>query len=211
MTSKRFYFVMIVINVLVVASILATAYLGNTMLKKQSTKLQAAKTANRIVDAQQTSLNQAKKDIEKYKDLNEIVKSIVPQDKDQAQTIREITKIASESGVSLKNVTFQSSTLGQIIAPKASTTDTSSASKTATPPSTLTQVKPIDGIKDVFALEIVISNPETQPISYTDFINFLQKLETNRRTANVDKILVKPTENGKAVSFTLTLNAYVKP
>ena len=200
---------MIGLNWLVVILLFFTVFWGNGMIKKQAVKLKSAKTESKIVDEQGIYLNQAKKDIEKYKELNEVVKSVVPQDKDQAKTVREISKIATESGVTLKNITFQSSNLGQAVAPVSKDASADATKAPALP--SISQVKAIDGIKDVFALEIVISNPETNPVKYEDFLTFLEKLENNRRTAHVDKLVVKPTENGTAVAFTITLNAYVKP
>lgn len=210
MTNKRFYFLMIGLNAGVLLLIFFTVFWGNNLIEKQSTKLKEAKTQSQLIEQQQVYLNQAKKDVEKYKPLNEVVKSVVPQDKDQAKTVREITKIASESGIVLQNVSFQTSNLGQTTTPTPSTTtDGSTAQKPAAP--TLSQVKPIDGIKDVFALEVTISNAENNTISYPQFIKFLERLENNRRTAHVDKILVKPSDDGSSIGFTLTLNAYVKP
>lgn len=203
---------MLGLNGLAIVLIIATVFFGNSLISKQAEKLKVAKTENQLIDQQEVYLNQAKKDVEKYKDLNEVVKSVVPQDKDQAKTVREISKIAEESGITLKNISFQSSNLGQATTttPATNTTDTSATTQKPAAPS-LSQVKPIDGIKDVFALEITISNAEKNPVSYDQFIKFLERLENNRRTAHVDEILVKPSDDGRSIGFTLTLNAYVKP
>lgn len=207
MTTKRFFFVMIVLDILALALILGVSFWGNGLIKEQSTKLQTAKTESKVIEEQQVSLIQAKKDIEKYSELNTIVKSVVPQDKDQAKTVREISKVASESGVVLKDVRFQTSNLGQAIA-KPPADAPATATNTAPP---ISQVKTLEGIQGVYALEIIISSPEDQPTSYSSFIKFLEKLETNRRTAHVDKITIKPLDGGNFLAFTLTLNAYVKP
>ncbi len=210
MTTKRFYFVMVGLNFLFLILLIATVVWGNGLISKQSDKLRSAKTESAIIEQQQISLLQAKKDVDKYKDLSEIVKAIVPQDKDQAKTVREISKLATEAGVTLKDIRFQTSNLGQVTAPPKATTDDSAAPKAQAAP-TLSQVKAIDGIKGVFALEIIISSLETQPTTYQQLIDFLEKLETNRRTAHVDKIAIKPLENGNTLTFSITLNAYVKP
>lgn len=212
MTTKRFYFVMLGLNLLTVGLLIFTVAWGNGMIQSQSEKLKLAKTESKIIDEQQISLLQAKKDVEKYKDLNEIVKSIVPQDKDQAKTVKEISKLASEAGVTLRDIRFQTSNLGQTATPAAPPA-TGDATTTPTTPAlpTISQVKPITGINGVFALEIIISNRESDPSTYEELINFLQKLETNRRTAHVDKISITPVGDGDTLTFTITLNAYVKP
>lgn len=56
----------------------------------------------------------AKKDVEKYAYLNEIINSALPQDKDQARTVREIFLLAKQAGITIKSVQFPSSTLGAV-------------------------------------------------------------------------------------------------
>lgn len=212
MTPKKFYFVMNGVNILLIILIICGVYFGNILLQNQAKKLTAAKTQTKVIEQQQVSLAQAKKDIEKYTEINNIAKSIVPQDKDQAKTVREINKLASESGIALKAISFQSSNLGQ--AP-AATPKPAEGEKTTTPAAptqpTLSQVKSVEGITGVYALEIIVSSADQQPVPYESFIKFLEKLESNRRTAHVAKITVKPVDDGSTLSFSLTLNAYVKP
>lgn len=219
MTPKKFYYGMIGLNVALILVIASATYFGTQLLHKQSEKLVVAKTENKVLENQQVSLSQAKKDIEKYNELNLIAKSIVPQDKDQARTIREINKIAGESGIKLKTISFQSSNLGAA-APAAQTQNPATQNGTATTPATtapapaaptITQVKPVEGISGVFGLEIIVNSLETEPVPFNNLVTFLSKLESNRRTAHVTKINVSPKNNGRAVSFSLTLNAYVKP
>ncbi len=212
MKPKKFYFVMIGVASLLSLLVLASALGANLLFTKQAKKLSDLKVQSKVVEEQQLSLVQAKKDLEKYAELDKIAKTVVPQDKDQAKTVREITAIARESGIELNTITFSSSNLGQTAAPApASGQGESGGSQPATPPSSVTQVKPVDGIPGVYALEIVISPSEDNPISYYRFLDFLEKLESNRRTAHVSKITVTPIEGSFGVSFVLTLNAYVKP
>lgn len=209
MTQKRFYFVLIGVFALLIVGIIGLTYLGSSILQKQSKELKTLKVKDKATEQQQIALAQAKKDIEKYKDLDKITKSVVPQDKDQAKTVREISKLASEAGIKLNAFSFQSSNLGQ-----ASTTTPSQSQGTTAPTATpasppLSQVKPVDGIPGLYSLEITIT-PAANKISYQSFLTFLEKLENNRRTAHVDKITVTPSSDG-TVSFSLTLKAYVKP
>lgn len=186
---------------------------GNVIFKKQSDKLVSVKAKGQVAEQQKVSLAQAKKDIEKYNDLDKIAKTVVPQDKDQAKTVREINKIAADSGITIQQITFATSNLGQA-APKQSTSseegDSASQNKTQQNATTISQVKPVEGINGVYSLEIVINSGD-DPVSYYGFLEFLQKLEGNRRTAHVSEITVSPTENGSGVTFTLKLNAYLKP
>ncbi len=211
MNSRKFFFVMIGLVCLVSLLLVGAGIGGKTLLQKQSVKLKDLKTQNWALDAQQVSLAQAKKDVEKYQELNNIARSIVPQDKDQAKTVREITNIAEASGIQLTTITFPTSTLGQTPV-KAATPESGDKATTPAAPAqpAITQVAPVSGITGVYAMDITIS-PGTKEVSYRDFISFLERLESNRRTAHVDKITVNPSDDGRSLSFTLTVKAYVKP
>ncbi|HEX5456157.1 MAG TPA: hypothetical protein VFW77_02205 [Candidatus Saccharimonadales bacterium] len=203
MNTKRISYVMMALVTLLSIATIALAAEGDLLFKKQSDKLTNLKAENQAIKDQQVSLAQAKIDIQKYENLNDIAKAIVPQDKDQAKTIREINGLASATGIKLQQINFDASSLGL-----PSTTAAGSASA-----SSLTQVKPVTGITGVYALQIVVSGGgETSPVSYYQFLQFLEKLESNRRTAHVTSIDVTPSqENPNNVTFTLTLNAYLKP
>lgn len=223
MNSKQFFFVLIAVIVLLVGGGAATLYFGNKILSQQSTKLVDLKLESQLLNSQQTALQTANKDILTYSKLETIAKTIVPQDKDQARAVREIVKIAEDSGVKLKSITFPSSTLGQAPAakPAAPPTDNNAQSPTtaapATPPAaaatpTISQVKPVDGIAGIYVMEINIQSDDTKPIAYNTFINFLKRLEQNRRTAQVANIAIQPKQpENVLLTFTLTVNLYIRP
>lgn len=205
MRSKRFYFILCGIFALTIVLIGVTAFFGLQHLTAQSKKLQEARTAMATAEQQKVAQAKAKKDIAKYSELNEITRAIVPQDKDQAKTVREINSIAQNYGIKLKTISFPTSTLGQ--APAKS----SGGSSTPAPVTTsITQVKPVDGINGVYSLEITIANDKSTAVTYNQLVAFLEGLEANRRTAHVQKISLTPDNNGRIV-FNITLNAYVKP
>jgi hypothetical protein len=210
MNSKRIFFVMVGVLVLEVAAIIGVAYLGNQQLQKQADKLQGYKTQSAVLEQEQTSLTKAKKDVTKYEPLENIAKSIVPQDKDQARAVREIVNIAAESGVKPTSITFPVSTLGGPVAASSSsgtTTPTNNSSKAA-----LSQLTPVKGIKGVYNLQITIQQDATTPVPYPKFVDFLSRLEQNRRTAQVTNIVIQPSAtNPNLVAFTLTLNEFIKP
>jgi len=217
LTPQKFFYLMTGVNVVLLLAIFGAVYYGNGLIHKQSEKLIAAKTSNQVIERQQIQLTQAIKDVETYSELNDLSKAIVPQDKDQAKTVREITKIAQESGIALQQISFPSSNLGDFIPPPPPpppSEDGSSGTATAPPVATtppISQLTPAEGISGVFELQIVVTSLESQPVPYGNFVLFLEKLETNRRTAHVKDITVEPTGSGDNVTFVLTLNAYVKP
>lgn len=195
MSTKRFYYILLgAIGMMIIAIVLAV-FGSDKLLDKQGQRLADAKVENRVVEEQQEFLVQAKEDLKTYAELQQITKSIVPQDKDQAKTVREISIIAKESGINLKSISFTASDLGG-----------EKASESA-----LTQVEPVEGISGVYSLEITITPDDSKPVTYSQLLDFLERLESNRRTAHVEKISLSPSESGNTLDFVLTLNAYVKP
>src|ERR1044071_9515791 len=140
MTSKRFFYIMSGIFGLVIVLIIAGTVGGNYLLQKQSKKLTELKVQNKAVEMQQTALVQAKKDVEKYSELETISKSVVPQDKDQAKTVREIVALAEANSVPIKSVTFQSSNLGDAAVKAAAPAEGQAATAAPKTPS-VSQVK----------------------------------------------------------------------
>lgn len=213
MSSKRFSYLMTGLVIILCLSVAGLAVLGDTLFRKQSQKLVDLKAQNQAIKDQEVSLVQAKKDIEKYAELEEIAKAVVPQDKDQAKTVREISAIATSAGVKLQQISFANSTLGQAAAPtKPSDSEEGGGSSTPAPAApSISQVKPVQGISGVYSLEITVSSGDSNPVSYYRFLQFLEKLESNRRTAHVSSITVTPADNKSDVTFSLVLNAYLKP
>lgn len=210
MTPKRFFIVMCVVNLILVLAIITGVYFGNSLISKQANKLSLAKAKNEATQALKDQLNQAKKDIAQYEDLNQITKSIVPQDKDQAKTVLEIQKAAMESGIPIKSIVFDTSSLGQVKKATTSSNEDGSGATTKAPTTDITQVAPVQGINGVYSLKITVSSQDATPVNFSNLITFLQKLENNRRTAHVEDISIKPSPEGK-VSFNLILKAYLKP
>ncbi len=211
MNSKRVFFIMVgVIGLLGILTVASVA-VGNSLLKKRANKLMAAKLDNRTFEEQQLSLAQAKKDVEKYQDLERIAKAVVPQEKDQARTVREIINIANASGIKIASITFPASNLGQ--APvKTPTTTEGNASSTAPAAPPITQVKPVENIKGLYQLEITVQSETSSPVSYSRLLDFLTRLEQNRRTAQVSSITVQPTPKSRdQVTFNVVVNVFIKP
>ncbi len=200
MNSKRVYFLMIGLVFLLSIGTIGAVYFGATILKQRTVKLVALKLDNRVLDEQQTALVQANKDIAKYAELEKIAKTIVPQEKDQARVVRQLVSDAAEAGVPIQNITFPSSTLGQ--------TET----KKGTAKTPITQLKSVDGIPGLYLMEIILQSDTAKPVSFGQLTDFLAKLEKNRRTSQVSSISVSPdAKNRKLVTFSVTVNVYVKP
>lgn len=209
MTSKRVFYGMLALLAVLVAGIIGSAYLGNSKLQSQADKLVALKLKSQVLDTEKTSLTKAKADIAKYQPLATIAKSVVPQDKDQAEAIREIVKIAADSGITPSSITFPASTLGASSVAPLPVAGAAPAPKADT--SALSQLTPVKGLAGVFVLPITITQDAAMPVPYSQFIDFLARLEQNRRTAQVSSIVLQPTARDRnLLSFTIIVDEYIK-
>lgn len=200
MNAKRFYYVLVSSLVLLVVGAGAMVYFGTMLMKKTSQTLVDAKLTNLANDTEEANYTQAKKNLLQYSTLSDLVTKILPHDKDQAQAVSEIYKIGSDTGVAITKIEFPSSTLGQ----KATAT-----SGTATPSGAVTQAKAVEGLKSVLGIDInITANNDT---TYNQMINFLQKIESNRRSMQIKKISVRPNAEKNVLNFDLTVTIYVKP
>lgn len=218
--AKRLYFVLAAVIVLLLVGLVAGAYGVNNLLTGRANKLTSLKAKSLALNQEQLSLVAAKKELRTYASLEKITQSVVPEDKDQAQTVRQIVDIAAANNVSLGTINFPSSTLGTGSALGSAGGSTGTAVSTApaapiNPNSStvkLSQLVPVKNIPGVYDLLISIQADPNKPVKYTALINFLSALEHNRRTAQISTISLQPkTDNPSLLSFNLTLNEYVKP
>lgn len=212
MNSKKMFYIMAGTVGLLGALLIAVAVVGDRFLSAQSKKLVSLKLDGKVIETQQIALSQAKKDIIKYNDLAIIAKQIVPQEKEQTLATREIVSLAAKAGVSISGISFPSSTLGQAPAKPAAPAPTDTP---ATPPAakpSVTQVKPVEGIKNLYQLDINVISDTANPVTYAKLIDFLDRLEKNRRTAQVSQITIQPDSiNRSSLNFTLIITVYLKP
>ncbi len=207
MNSKRVYYLLLACVIALAIMSFGAVYMGNKMLTQASIKLVGYKLENKVLDEQQTALSLVSKQSSKYTELENISKSVVPQDKDQAKAVREIVSLGDESGISLQSVTFPTSSLGAAPAAGAGT----ASGATAKPTSGVTQVKPVVGIPGVYQLDITVQSSAAKANTYEQLTNFLSKLEHNRRTAQVTSLTITPAPGSNKLSFTLIVSVYLKP
>lgn len=221
MNPKRAFYLMLGILILAIVAVLGGAYGISDLLQGQSTKLVAAKAKLAAINQEQLNLESAKKDIQTYTPLYNIAQSIVPENKDQAETVRQIVKLAAASNVSLQSITFPSSSLGSGGTTSSTITTAPTANSAANNPNAstnvLSQLTPVTSIPGVYVMPITITSATgaDQTVTYPQLISFLQGLESNRLTALVSNISIQPsTAGGSAANqftFNLTLNIYIKP
>ena len=96
---KHVTIVLAALTTLLSFALVGSGFLANQLLMQKSQALGKLKAQSQVASDLQITLNKDKADIVRYKDLNEIAKSVVPKDKNQAQTVGEIIKMAQASGI----------------------------------------------------------------------------------------------------------------
>ncbi len=209
MSAQRLRLVLSGLLGLSVLAFIVIAYLGSTQLSHKSQKLVDLKLQSKVADDQLASLAKAKKEVQKYAYFNAIAKSVIPSDKDQARAVLDIFQLANESGIAIASITFPASTLG--------VSATQNSATTATPQNVISQAKPVEGISGLYGIELTITPqsgpavPAEQQVTYPKLLDFLSRIEHNRRTAQITQVNIQPASGNNFINFTLTTNIFIKP
>ncbi|MBX4201871.1 hypothetical protein KW803_03195 [Candidatus Saccharibacteria bacterium] len=218
LTSKNTRLILFGCLGLSIALFIGITFLGLSALGKESQQMVELKVASQTADNQLSNLEQSRKDIEKYSFFKDIAKSVIPNDKDQAVAVLEINKMAEASGISIQSITFPSSSLGLRTA--IPTTTESTPKETTTPvtaTAAISQAKPVAGIPGLYSLELIITPgsgkdvPPEKQVTYAKMLAFLNRIENNRHTAQITQVNIQPAGQNQGISFTLTINIFIKP
>ena len=211
MSTKQNQLAMIGLLAFSVIIFIATSVVGLSILSSKSNKMVSLKLQSKTEEDQLTSLAAAKKQIQKYSYFNEVANSVIPNDKDQAQAVIDIFQMASASGITLQNIIFPASTLG------AKAVATGATGSTPSSISPLSQAKPVSGIPGLYSLQITINPitgpdiPAAQAVTYAKFLDFLNRIEHDRRTAQITQVNIQPQTQGNSLNFSLAINIFIKP
>jgi hypothetical protein len=214
--SKYVSFGLMGLICLLFAGLLIGASNANKLLSSRAQLSLKAKTE--ALAQEQQSYLVAKQNIKKYADLEQIAKTIVPQDKSQAEAVREIVNLAAKNKVSLSSIDFPPSSLGgnaSVATPAGSANAPASSLATNSSKNSqnkLSQLAPVPGIPGVYQLTITVTSDPQKPVTYSQLISFLHDLEENRRTAQVTTINIQPLQGSTSqLTFIISLNEYIKP
>lgn len=214
MISKRLRLLLIGLLIGCALIFIITIFASLSILQNKSRQVIDLRLQSRTTETQLANLEQAKKQVEKYSYFKQIAKTVVPGDKDQAHAVVDIFNLANASGISIASITFPVSTLGA-----KSTSGTSENAKTATPSTVLSQAKPVDGIAGLYSIALTIAPatgtqvPDDKQVTYPKLLDFLGRIERNRRTAQITQVNVQSqdTDTSRFISFNLTINIFIKP
>lgn len=178
----------------------AVTVIGLGLLSDKSQQMVGAKLRAKTAEVQLTNLPQAKKQVEQYAFFNDVAKSVIPTDKDQARAVLEINQIANAAGIAIGSIAFPTSNLSGS--------------------SAITQAKPVAGIDGLYSLELTVvpltgaQAPADKVATYSKVLDFLSRIERNRRTAQITQISLQPQAAGDTntpINFNLVINIFIRP
>lgn len=188
--AKRAYFALIVVNILLIGAIAGTYYFTNKVAKEKSSKIASLKADIESNDQAILNFKNLEQTVEKNKDFEKVVEQVLPKDKEQAVALAELDKFSRESGVPIKQISYSNGTAtGKNTGP------------TLTSPSNL---------KGVLVTTVSIRSDKAK---YEQVLDFLNRLEQNRRHMQVTSITLTPSSQviGLIDSVDITLDIYLKP
>lgn len=190
--SKKMYYILIGLCVVLFLGLAGSVYVGLGVLQNSSQELKQAKLEREAVSDQELALLQAINEIEEFSELEQVARSVIPQEKDQARTVREIISIANRSGININSIDFPTSDLG------------------SDDDNVISQARPVPGLPGLFELDLSVQI--TEDAGFDQFISFLEGLEQNRRTSQVKSVAITPDQNERGqVSFSINLAVFIRP
>ncbi len=223
MNSKKLRTILLGLIGFGVLLFLAVAVIGLSSLKAKSQGVSKLKLDSRVADDQLASLVQAKGQIAQYAYFKDVAKTVLPTDKDQARVILDLFQLADQSGLSIQGIGFPLSTLGVTSSTSAATIGQSTPVVSAvgvTQKDLLSQAKPVQGINGLYSVQLVINVESGNSVSedkrptYPKLIDFLTRVENDRRTAQIAQVSILPQDSDLAsayISFGLTINIFIRP
>lgn len=201
MSSKRLFFVFIILVSALIIIGAGVVSKSSSILGSEGEKLMTLKIEDKTLNMRLLDLVKAKKNINKYSELANITKQIVPEEKNQASVIAEIPLMAKANGIDISSINFPQSNLGVKQKKNAKTkTDTSKS-----------QLVELPELKGVYVMSIDIGIAGDKPVTYDQILSFLKTLESNRKTAQVTNISISPNKRVGYYDLQISIDTYVRP
>ncbi len=210
-TSRRLHLALVSGVLLSIIAFIVIAYFGLSILGAKSQKIVDLKVQTQTAGDQLANLESSKKQIEQYSYFKNVAQTVIPSDKDQAETVLEIEQMANNAGIQLQSITFPASNLGLTTSAAQDATSTS-ASQAA-----ISQAQPVAGMAGLYSLQLTITPdsstnvPPAKQITYAKMLAFLNEIENNRRTAQITQVNIQPPSQNLPLSFSLIINIFIKP
>ena len=180
--KKAFYIMIGVLSVTFIAGG-GGFYLTDQRLQEKSVKISELKADQAIIEQQVNIYEDARQKIEELSFIEDLANQVLPESKEQAELISEIRTFAELSNMPIQSIDFNSG--------NSLTLDLDTS-----------QTTPADGIAGVLVLptNVTFQVSERGPL-YSDLIEFLERIENNRRKMQITDITLSPNpENPNLLS-----------
>lgn len=191
MTAKKFYYVLIAILILSLASIVGAFYIGNQQLQAESDRISELLADRDVTREKIVRLQKAQNDTEDLSEIESLLDNLLPREKQQDELIANIIYTATaEAGIPFNKISSFTFSGGD------EPNDLSGTVVSETNPSVY---------EYPFSLQI-------EEITYETLLQLLREIEQNGRLVQVDNVQISPdTTDPNIVSATLSTKAFVKP
>lgn len=192
MTPKRFFMIMMAVFILSIGASTAGFYWADQQLSAKS-RIVSELLADRDAEADKiTKLEASKNSAQNADELNKLITTLLPEQKDQDNLVANITytatKTAGLSADQITNIAF-------------------SATASPTALSGTTQSKDVQGVY-VYPFTLQLKD-----ISYATMLKLFAAFESNQRIIQADQVQITPDKShpGLISSLSLSLKTFVQP
>lgn len=185
--SKKFFFVLVGVNVLLVVATIAVFTLANSTAQKRSDQMSQLKADSETNDQLINYYKVLQGTLNANKDLQDTVQKVLPSDKDQSVALNDLNQFAQNTNVDIQQITFN---------PGSSKT----AGQTLTSPAL---------IKGVSIISVTLDCKSTR---YESLLAFLQQIETTQRRMQVTTLNITPNATNPDLldQVSISIDIYVK-
>ena len=182
--ARRIFYLLIAINIILVGAIAATFILANNIAGSKSKSIAYTKADIESNEQAISNLQTLERTVSQNKEIEEIAKKVLPQDKEQSAALAELDKFSKTSGVGIKQISFTPGKGGGLVAP--------------------TSLK---------GVSVISVNVHCDAARYDQLLSLLKLIENNQRRMQVTSVALTPSEitQGKLDKIDLALEIYLKP
>lgn len=200
MTAQRLRVILAIIMVAIIAAAVVGFMLIQKNLADYATSISQLNASASSGDKDIRTLQSLKTTLAEKHDLIQKTRAIVGDSSSYADTvINDISQIGSQSGVSIKSIAFVDSSTGGAAAPAA-----------MAPPANLSQPTTTGGSAATGVVKKTVTVSIQSPLSYTNLMNFLAKIESNELRMHLTKVVMTKDKGNDVATQDLTIEVYVR-
>jgi Tfp pilus assembly protein PilO len=185
--AKLFFWVLIVVNILLIGATLVVFTKASSAGAKKSQNISLYKAEGQADDQLLDYYKALQNTLNNNKDLDSVVQKILPADKDQSAALADLDKFSKSNNVPIQQINFNPGT-------------NKGTGKTLTSPS---------GVKGVSVISVAVSCTNAP---YENLLNFLKTIETTQRRMQVTSINITPNDTHPGIldRVDMTIDIYLK-